>query len=302
MSSSLSLCPDGDIRRRCLAAGACAVGFARAEAVNAATADHFRRWLARGSHASLDYMARNVDLRLDPRLLLPGAATVISLAFPYRPAGGYHHPLIADYALGNDYHRVIKSRLGGLCAHLLSHYGALSRVCVDSAPILERYWAVNAGIGFVGSNRQLIIPGIGSGVFLAEVITTLHLHPDLPCTLSCGDCRRCFDACPGKALSPDGLDARRCRSYLSIEAPEAVATPMPAGAQIVGCDICARVCPHNRHEPPEPLCDFAPDPRLLTLDRQALASISSGDYRRLFAHSALRRIPPRRLRLLSRTH
>ena len=243
MNSSLCLCPKADIAAAARCCGACAVGFAAAEAVDAATASHLDRWIASGRHATMDYMARNRALRLDPRLLLPGASTVISLAFSYRTS--LHSPYIADYALCDDYHIALREALVPLLAALRDRYGATSRLCIDSAPVLERYWAVRAGIGFIGLNRQLIVPGIGSKVFLCEIITTLPVPPDEPCRQSCGGCRRCIAACPGQALSDDGIDARRCLSYLTTERIGTLPPDADLHGRLVGCDTCADICPHN---------------------------------------------------------
>lgn len=297
MSSSLSLCREIELKSLCRRAGACAVGIARAEAVDDDVADRFRRWLSAGCHGSMAYMERNVDLRLDPRKLFLGAMSIVSMAFPYRPAGGYHHPLIADYALGEDYHKVLPRRLAPVVAWLADRCGAVSRVTVDSAPVLERYWAVKSGVGFVGCNRLLVVPGVGSGVFLVEIITSALLRPDAPLSADCGHCGRCLSACPGGALRPDGsFDARRCFSYLTIEHRGDPVFVPDASRQVYGCDVCARVCPHNYAEPPEPIEEFRPDPRLLTLDRLTLSKISSGDYRRLFKMSAILRQSVTRLR------
>lgn len=301
MSSSLSLCREVELKSLCRRLGACAVGIARADAVDDDVARSFRGWLSAGRHGSMAYMARNVELRLDPRKLFPGAMSIISMAFPYRPAGGYHHPLIADYALGEDYHRVLPRRLVPVVAWLADQCGATSRVTVDSAPMLERYWAAKSGVGFIGSNQMLIVPGVGSGVFLVEIITSAVLRPDAPLSIGCGQCGRCLSACPGGALRPDGsFDARRCYSYLTIEhRGEPVFVP-DASRQVYGCDVCARVCPHNSVEPPEPLEEFRPDPRLLSLDRLALSKISSGDYRRLFKMSAILRQSVTKLRQIAK--
>lgn len=304
MNSKPSLWIKGRIADMARAAGAVAVGFARADEVDASVRACYEKWIAEGRHGSMAYLDRYADVRFDPRLLLPGARTVISMAFPYRPPGGYHHPHIADYALGRDYHTVIKARLAPLVRYIGETTGASSRVCVDTAPILERYWATRAGIGFIGLNRQLIVPGVGSGVFLGELVTTLEVEPDSPLASTCepdeaptcARCGRCIDACPGAALA-DGFDARMCRSYLSIEhRGELPAGASTLGACVYGCDVCQRVCPHNAAEPPEPLAEFYPDPRLLKLDRAALSNLSAGDWRRLTKDSAMRRITIHQLR------
>jgi len=292
MSSSLCLWNKGIIRAEAVRLGAVAFGCADALPIDNHATARFDRWIDAGAHGSMQYLARHRALRTDPRLLLPGARTVISMAFPYRPAGGYHHPWIADYALGRDYHTVLRTRLNSLASFIFSNFGAISRPCVDSAPIAERYWAQRAGLGYIGLNSQLIIPGIGSGVFLAELITTLPLSPDSPLPGHCGRCKACVRACPGGAITPDGsFDARRCLSYLSIEHHGALPPDAPPlGPHIYGCDECQRACPHNSGEPPEPLPEFSPDHRLLTLTRDTIVSLSKGDWRRLSADSAMRRV------------
>lgn len=276
------------------------MGIARADAVSGADAAALDAWVDAGLNADMAYMARNREVRLDPRLLMPGVHSVISMAFSYRPPGGYRHSAIADYALGRDYHRVIKGRLAPVVEMLSAHYGALSRICVDSAPMLERYWAAQAGVGFVGRNRCLIVPGVGPSVFLAEIITTLELVADTPLADGCGDCQRCVTACPGASLGSDRFGTTTCRSYLTIESRDGIAEPLPVGAKIYGCDICTRICPHGRGEPPEPLPELLPDPRLLAIDRNALAQITTGDFRRLFRYSAISRITARKMRHNSR--
>jgi epoxyqueuosine reductase len=297
MNSSLYLCPKTIISRAITDAGAVAAGFAVATEMPCGVADAYRKWVAENRHGEMAYLAAHDAVRFDPRELLAGAHTVISIAFPYRPAGGYHHPHIADYALGQDYHMVLRARLAPVVELIAEQFGGTSRVCVDTAPIPERWWAVQAGVGFVGRNHQLIVPGVGAGVFLAEIITTLQLEPDEPCRLSCNGCGRCIKACPGGALEADGnFDARRCISYLTIEYRGDLPDEANLGPRIYGCDVCRRVCPMEAPEPPEAPEEFAPDPRLLALDRRALASLTSGDWRRLTAKSAMRRVALKQLR------
>lgn len=290
MSSSLCPWSKGAIRAEAMRLGAVAFGCARAAGVDSRFRDAYRRWIADGCHGTMDYLAKYDDVRFDPRRLLPGARTVISMAFPYRPAGGYHHPLIADYALGEDYHRVLKGRLASLAGFISANYGAQSRACVDTAPIPERYWAERAGLGWRGLNGQLIVPGVGSGVFLCELVTTLELEPDAPLDGDCGRCGACVRACPGHAIGARRLDARRCLSYLSIEHRGELPQGVNWGPMVYGCDICQRVCPHNVGEPPEPLAEFNVDHRLLALDPCSFANLTSGDWRRLTARSAMSRV------------
>lgn len=271
-------------------AGAVAAGIAQAGPVSSGTRQIFGQWLADGGHASMAYMERWRDIRLDPRLLVAGARSVISMAFPYRQPEGSHHPHIADYALGRDYHHVLRGRLEPLVEFLALSCGATSRICVDSAPVLERYWAVEAGVGFIGRNHQLIVPGTGSGVFLAEIITTAALEPTPAPPQSCAGCGRCVEACPGRALD-SGFDARRCRAYLTTEHRGALPAGTSLGGSVAGCDICQRVCPHNAAPPPPVADEFRPCAAVTALDRTALADMTASQWKRLVRGSALSRIP-----------
>ena len=309
MNSNPCQCNNDTISHLARQAGAVAVGFATADAVDAATAEGFRRWLAAGCHGSMAYMERYVDLRLDPRLLVEGARTVISMAFPYAPVDGYHHPCISDYALGEDYHIVLRRRLQPVADAITAAYGGQARICIDSAPVLERYWAVRAGVGFIGLNHQLIVPDMGAGMFLAEIITTAAFTPSAPCTLTCQGCRRCIQACPGRVLSPSAppshpsslvprpseLDARRCVSYLTIEHRGDLPADANLGAMVYGCDVCRRVCPHSAGAP-APLPEFAPRAEVMAHTRATLAAITASPFRRLASGSAMSRISPAQLR------
>lgn len=252
-------------------------------------------WIADGHHGSMGYMARNMDIRFDPRLLLDGAQSIISMAFPYRQADGYHHPLIADYALGRDYHAVIRERLAPVQELLHDEYGAESRICVDSAPILERYWAQRSGVGFIGENHQLIVPGAGSEVFLAELITTLRLESDEATARKCAGCGRCVASCPASALS-EGFDARKCRSYLSIEHRGELPEGTRLGSCVIGCDICQRCCPENEGVEAAGISDFAVRPEIASLTAKELAEMTSGAWKRLTSGSAMARLSVGQLR------
>lgn len=189
------------IKKRLEAAGVFKSGIAEVQSVDDATTEAYRKWLAEGKHGEMGYLENYPDIRSNPALLLPGAKSIISCAFNY-----YHGPVKsplqwASYSLGDDYHDVVRKRLQSVAAWISEEYGAECRVCVDTAPIHERYWAVRSGIGFIGRNQQLILPGAGTHFFLGEIITTLELTPDPPCTESCLGCDRCLRACPGKALS-----------------------------------------------------------------------------------------------------
>ena len=245
----------------------------------------------------MSYLERHIALRAHPASVLPGVKSVIVAAFPYAPPRGVSHPAVADYALGLDYHAVLRERLGTVASFIASHYGALCRVCVDSAPLPERYWAVRAGVGFTGLNHQLYVPGAGAGFVLGEILTTLPLAPGSPVPSECTRCGACVRACPAGALQPDGtLDARRCLSYLTIEHRG----ELPEGARLhgrmFGCDACRRACPLTPSEPPRQLPEFAPRPGLMAMDCRALASLTRGEFRRLFGCTALSRVTPAQLR------
>ena len=291
------------IRSLILDAGACAVGFAEAAPVDDADMALYDRWIAAGSHGEMAYLDRYHDVRRDPRLLLDGALTVISCAFDYRPAR--RHPLFADYALGRDYHEVIRERLIPVTDEIRRLFGGETRICVDTAPIRERYWAARAGVGRIGLNGTLIVDGIGSKVFLAEIIWTGSLAPDdSRLGESCMRCGACLRACPGRALHGDGsLDARSCNSYLTIEYRGELPGDLHLPGRIYGCDICQDVCPHNRAEGGTTIAEFSPSDALMRLDADALSAMTPDAYRSIFRHSAIRRAKlPHLLRNLTRAH
>ncbi len=270
-------------------AGVCKAGIAQVGAVDSAVADEYSRWIASGRHASMGYLEKYTDIRSNPELLLPGARSIISCAFNHY-YGEQASPLEwATYALGDDYHEVVRERLSRVAARISEASGADCRVCVDTAPILERYWAVRAGVGFVGLNRQLIIPGAGSHFFLGEILTTLPLDYDSPCTESCGSCGLCIKACPGHALSDAGLDARRCLSYLTIEHRGELPEGTRLGRHVYGCDRCQQVCPHNAHAPLSEIEEFRPRTAILTLTTADILRMTRQEFSTIFRHSAIKR-------------
>lgn len=212
-------------------------------------------WVENGYAGSMEYMTRDAGRRAHPKKILPSVRSVISLAVNYfhpedaKPAKGAHGK-VAKYAYGRDYHQVIEKKLKKLSRFTKESGGAGTEVkhYVDTGPVLEKAFASQAGLGFFGKNTNIITRGYGSWVFLASLITNLELEIDAPHLGSCGSCRICIDACPTEALLGDyTLDARRCISYLTIEAKEAVPSEMkqPMGEWIFGCDICQDVCPYN---------------------------------------------------------
>lgn len=276
-------------------------GFARAEPVSEAMRRHYLGWLADGRNADMAYLGNNLDKRFDPRLLMPGVKTIVVVAQNYFPARRLPEgePQIADYALGLDYHDIVKQKLRQLAATVgIADY----RAFVDTAPVLERYWAVRAGLGWIGKNQQLIIPHAGSEFFLGELFVTVELPPDEPLPNRCGTCHRCVDACPTHALNLPAtcvegygditrFDARLCLSYQTIEnrGELTVDTKAAMGDTFYGCDRCQRACPWNRFAKPstEPL--LQPREELLAMTRQKWENLTEEDYRRLFKGSAVKR-------------
>ena len=290
------------IKSQATSLGFDACGFAAAAPVDDEAVARYDRWIELGHNGCMQWAAGHRDLRRDPSLLLDGAQTVISLALNYYPTR-FQPPeamRVAYYAYGRDYHEVLREKLTELAHFIEQITHCATRPCVDSAPIRERYWAQRAGLGFIGRNNCLIIPGKGSYFFLGEIVTTAQLPPDEPCTLSCGDCGRCIEACPSRALTGDGAaDASRCLSCLLIEnhdeqLPDWVAQVVDD--KVVGCDECQLCCPHNAHAVATTVADFAPADAVMSLTRDRIAQMSAGDFKRTFAHSAISRLRHKTLR------
>lgn len=290
MSSVPSVCSDS-IKDLLLRQGACRVAVASVCPVEDWAQRLYDRWIERGMHASMHYLENYPDLRADPALLLPGAKSIICCAFAFSPAPSGMGARIAAYALGTDYHIVIRQRLEEVAARIQSLYGAATRVCVDTAPVRERYWAMRAGLGFIGLNNHLIIPDVGSYIFLGEILTTLPLTPDTPLHADCGQCGRCVRACPTGALRSDGsVDARRCLSYLTIEHRGDFPPGTDLHGCLYGCDTCAAVCPHNANASSQPVIEsLRPRPELLSLTPAACRQMTQEQFSALFSRSAIKR-------------
>ena len=202
--------------------GFSACGIARADAVPETLLQEYDSWIETGYHGDMDYLARNRELRSDPRILLPGTKSLIVVAMNYYPETKQHPdaPQFAYYAYGRDYHKVVKKRLDQLLSYMRTELQLMvsGRAFSDSAPIMERYWAEQAGLGWRGKNSLLIIPRAGSYFFLGELLIDIELPADSPMRNLCGRCERCQTSCPTEAfLAPGCIDARRCISYLTIE-------------------------------------------------------------------------------------
>jgi epoxyqueuosine reductase len=290
-----------------ISAAALALGFVR---VGFSPVERFERgrralseWLARGYHGSMAYLAGPSD-RSDPAELLDRAETLVVVAMAYRPAslvlpgdkaGEPLRARIAGYALGTDYHPVMKRKLYELAdrsAAILDR-PVLARPCVDTAPLLEREAATRSGIGFAAKSTMTIIPGVGSYVLLGELLLDVAIAPGSLMTPGCGRCTACLDACPTKAfVAPYVLDARRCISYLTIEFRGVIPRELRAliGTRVFGCDVCQDVCPFNATERPHEICaELAPRAELSSLSLVELLELSASGYRRLTRQSALRR-------------
>ena len=279
--------------------GASCVGVAQIAPVADEAIAIYEQWLADGCHADMAYLEKYADVRANPALLLEGARSLIIAAFSFanpdtmRLLREKGVPLVAEYALGQDYHDEIKRRLHAAASCLTEKWGGKTRVCVDTAPLRERYWARKAGLGFIGTNNYLIIPGKGMHFVLGTILWTGETEDgiDEPLPGDCGHCGRCVDSCPARALSPDGrLDARRCLSYLTIEDRKDTTPDIPAGIRLFGCDTCRRVCPHEPLNPETTAIEaFQPDVRSIGLTAEEWLGMTPERFADLFGKSALRR-------------
>ncbi len=297
--SSPSLTSDG-IKRLVLDAGAEVVAIAHAEPVDAKAVARYDTFISDGRHATMTFLENYENVRNDPRLLLDeGANSLIVCLFNYHSdtLDGTDRPRISTYALGRDYHKVVRRRLAPVARAIDAALGTTSRVCVDTAPLRERYWASRAGAGIIGLNNRLIVPGRGSDYVIGVIVTTAVLTPDEPLNpaaahgdVACERCGRCVAACPTGALKGDGtIDARRCISYLTIESPEDIPDGLNIGNRIFGCDVCSAVCPHSRHATPTNIDDFKPREALSTLSFDDWENLDDAAYHRLFDGTAVRR-------------
>lgn len=284
------------VRAHALDVGFDEVGFARAGPVDSETASHYREWLSEGGHASMEYMERLVDERLNPLLILPAARSVIVLLSNYHrenPSEGQPLGKIAQYAGGRDYHRILGSRLRDLKARIAAdHPGVESWYSVDSGPVLERYWAQRAGVGWSGKNTLTLNTRLGSWTFIGVLLTSLELEPNRPHPDHCGTCTRCLDACPTQAFPQPGvLDSRKCISYWTIEHRGELTAEMEANLHgwLFGCDVCQTVCPWNRHAHPTSVPDYLPRPPFDHPDVRMIAEMSREEWDEATKGTALRR-------------
>lgn len=283
------------IKQEALNLGFDACGIATAVPLPTLESDRFKAWLAEGFQGEMGYLERNLSKRLDPQELVPGARSLIVVTFNYSNKGQRPPSGIARYACRPDYHPLIRNRLYTLMDTIRAAGQPVNgRAFSDSAPLLERYWAQQAGLGWIGKNRLLIRPGVGSWFLLGVLVTDLTLVPDSPQESRCGSCRRCLEACPGQALDETkGLDARRCISYLTIEKKtpfEAFERSICAAGQwLFGCDTCQEVCPWNRFSQPAMEEAFPLLSKLVALDPATLKNMEPAAFTNLTAGTALER-------------
>lgn len=266
-----------------------------APAVPAAHREVYEQWIAEGRHGDMAWMARNMERRTDPRLVLPGARSVIVLATNYfqgEPPPAVLEGRIARYAWNNDYHDLIEKRLRDMDA-FLAKQGGTQRCYVDTGPMLERDFAAEAGLGWNGKSTMQIHGSLGTWFFLSEILTTLDLPADSPAKDRCGRCSRCMDACPTRAITaPHRLDARRCISYLTIEHKGSI--PMEfrraIGGRLYGCDDCLTACPWNRFAQASNEAVFAARDAVFSMKLRDMLKLDDAAFRTLFTKSPIKRI------------
>ena len=260
-------------------------------------ASRLEKWLKAGMHGEMKYMEGHFEKRLDPRKLVPGTKSVVSLLFNYHnpdlPIGGEGTPRISQYAYGKDYHHVIKWKLKELLKFLRNEWGQVEgRVFVDSAPVLERAWAEKSGLGWVGKHSLLISKKRGSYFFLAEIMLDVELEEDTPVLDHCGNCTKCIDACPtGAIVKPYVVDGSKCISYFTIELKGAIPEPMVGkfGDWVFGCDICQEVCPWNRHSERHQEPEFLNHPELLEMSQDDWLDLTEEVFENTFKDSPIKR-------------
>jgi epoxyqueuosine reductase len=254
------------------------------------------QWLSQKKQGEMAYMENHFDMRLDPRKLVDGAKSVISLSYNYftnAKQSDPNAPKISKYAYGEDYHFVVKNKLKSLLAIIQTEIGNVNaRVFVDSAPIMEKAWAQQSGLGWIGKNANLINQQNGSFFFLAEIIIDIDLSYDAPVTDHCGTCTKCIDACPTEAIvAPYVVDGSKCISYFTIELKNEFPKEMKGKFDnwMFGCDICQDVCPWNKFAKPHQENLFEPSNDLLSMSKREWQEITQETFQVLFKNSAVKR-------------
>ncbi len=271
-------------------------GISRAEFLEE-EAPLLERWLNQGMHGKMQYMENYFDMRLDPRKLVDGAKSVISLMLNYYPEGKQtedSHYKISKYAFGKDYHKVLKKKLLQLLQFIQDEIGEVNgRAFVDSAPVLDKAWAKRSGLGWVGKHSNIITKQQGSFFFIAELIVDLELdYNEIQVKDYCGTCTKCIDACPTNAIvAPNVVDGSKCISYLTIELKDQIPEEYNNRFKnwVFGCDICQDVCPWNRFSKPNSETDFKPLPGLLDLKKRDWEEITEDIFNKIFQGSPVKR-------------
>ncbi len=282
-----------EIKQKALDLGFDACGICRA--TESGEEERYMQWLQDHWQGGMGYMERNIDKRLDPRLLVEGARSIISVALNYYPPVKLPGkvPQFAYYAYGKDYHEVVREKLRYLFEWIRERVPDVTgRYFSDSAPVLERFWAARAGLGFIGKNTLLIIPGKGSYFFLGELIIDIELDYDEPVTENCGDCTRCLRSCPTNAIEePYRLNATRCISYQTIENKGEIAPEIVPNLRnnVYGCDICQKVCPWNRDAMSHNIPEFMPSDAFLKLDLEQIMEMDEDRWNHIFRQTAVKR-------------
>jgi epoxyqueuosine reductase len=254
-------------------------------------------WLSRNYHGKMAYMANHFDKRLDPRKLVEGAKSVVSVLLNYYPEqplpSGDDDYKISKYAYGTDYHFVLKDKLKTLLAAFREEVGEVGgRAFVDSAPVMDKAWAARSGLGWIGKHSNLLNRDMGSFFFIGELILDVALAPDGPMADYCGTCTRCIDACPTDAITePYVVDGSKCISYFTIELKEQIPASVKGQFEnwIFGCDICQDVCPWNRFARPHSTPEFEPSAQLQNFSKHDWEEITEEVFREVFRHSPLKR-------------
>ncbi len=284
------------IKEKALEIGFDACGIARAELLKEDIA-FLSSWLEKDYCAGMGYMRNYFDKRLNPTLLVENACSVIVVLLNYYPSQlqDASMPQIAKYAYGKDYHVVMKQKLHQLLENiqLLSPEDKINgRAFVDSAPVLERRWAERSGLGWIGKNTLFINPKIGSYTFIGELIIDAELDYDTPMESHCGNCKKCLESCPTKALcEPYTVNANRCFSYHTIENKDDMPMDLAnkLGNRLFGCDTCQQVCPYNQQAKTNKTKEFDSLPNILTMDKKAWENITKEEFNQVFANSPLLR-------------
>ncbi|MNK03354.1 Epoxyqueuosine reductase [compost metagenome] len=284
------------IKQEALRLGFMSCGIAKADFLEE-EAPRLENWLKANHHGEMGYMENYFDKRLDPRLLVEGSKSIVSLTLNYftqQKQADIDAPKISKYAYGMDYHSVIKDKLQELMAFIREHIGEVDGRCfVDSAPVMDKAWAQKAGLGWRGKNSNLISKQAGSFFFLAELIIDLELEYDNPFpTDHCGSCTRCIDACPTDAIiAPYTVDGSRCISYLTIELKNEIPTEFKGKMDnwMFGCDVCQDVCPWNRFSTVHQEENFTPKEDLLGLSKSDLIDMTDEVFKRVFKNSPVKR-------------